>query len=79
MCGIAGLFLPLTANMVEADVDAMMTAMGHRGPDGTGRFICEDRRLQTGFVRLAIIDLVTGDQHIVEGDGARVLMGNGEV
>lgn len=79
MCGIAGLFLPLTANMVEADVDAMMTAMGHRGPDGTGRFISEDRRLQTGFVRLAIIDLVTGDQPIVEGDGARVLMGNGEV
>ena len=79
MCGIAGLFLPDGATMVEADMDAMLAALAHRGPDGEGRFVAEDRRYQAGFRHLAIIDLVTGDQPIVEGDGARVLMGNGEI
>jgi len=79
MCGIAGLFLPRGAGLVEADLEAMMAAMRHRGPDGEGRYVSDDRRYQTGFVRLAIIDLETGDQPIVERNGARVLTGNGEI
>ncbi len=79
MCGIAGLFLPQGAGPAEADLDAMMAAMGHRGPDGGGRFISDDGRYQAAFVRLAIIDPETGGQPIVEAGGARVLMGNGEV
>jgi asparagine synthase (glutamine-hydrolysing) len=53
--------------------------MRHRGPDGTGEWASPDRRYICGFARLAIIDLATGDQPIVEADGRRVLMGNGEV
>ena len=79
MCGIAGLFLPHGATTVVADLEAMATAMAHRGPDGDGFFVSPDRRYQAAFVRLSIIDLETGDQPIVERDGARVLMGNGEI
>jgi asparagine synthase (glutamine-hydrolysing) len=79
MCGLAGLFLPRAAAPATADLDAMLAVMRHRGPDGTGRHVSADRRFQAGFARLAIIDLVTGDQPLVEGDGERVLLGNGEI
>ena len=79
MCGIAGLFLPRGAREAEADLGAMLSVMRHRGPDGTGRYISGDRRYQAAFRRLAIIDLETGDQPIVEDGGERVLMGNGEI
>ena len=79
MCGIAGLFVPRNAPLVEADIPAMLEVLRHRGPDGTGRHLSDDRRYQAGFTRLAIIDLATGEQPIVEAGGARVLMGNGEI
>ena len=79
MCGLAGLFLPRGATVVEAPLDRMIAALRHRGPDGERSWISEDRRYQAGFARLAIIDLATGDQPIVEDGGARVLMGNGEI
>lgn len=79
MCGIAGLFLPRGAPDREANLDAMLSVMRHRGPDGAGRYVSDDRRYQAAFRRLAIIDLATGDQPIVEDGGTRVLMGNGEI
>lgn len=79
MCGIVGLFLPRTASLVEADLDAMVRVMAHRGPDGADRHISADRRYQCCFARLAIIDLETGSQPIVEDGGKRVLAGNGEI
>ena len=79
MCGLAGLFLPNNTAPFDANLDAMLGVMGHRGPDGEGRFISPDRRYQAGFLRLAIIDLETGDQPLVEATSDRVLMGNGEI
>lgn len=79
MCGIAGLYLPDGATTIEADLDAMLRVMRHRGPDGTGRHVSADRRFQGAFTRLAIIDLATGDQPLVEEGGARVFLGNGEI
>jgi asparagine synthase (glutamine-hydrolysing) len=79
MCGLAGLFLPKAAPPIEADIGAMLAVMHHRGPDGTGRWRAPDGRYQCGFARLAIIDLATGDQPLVEQGGDRVLMGNGEI
>ncbi len=79
MCGLAGLFLPRQAAPAVADMDAMLAVLRHRGPDGAGRHLSGDKRFQAGFVRLAIIDLETGDQPIVENGGGRVLMGNGEI
>ncbi len=79
MCGLAGLFLPRNSTPITADLAAMLAAMHHRGPDGTGTHVAADRRFQAGFARLAIIDLATGDQPLVEGDGELVFLGNGEI
>jgi len=79
MCGIAGLFLPKGGASKEANMDAMLSAIAHRGPDGEGRYTSDDRRYQAGFRRLAIIDLETGGQPIVDKGRGRVLTGNGEI
>ena len=79
MCGIVGLFLHRNAPSVEVNLGAMIKIMAHRGPDGTGQHVSANRRYQCGFARLAIIDLETGDQPIVEDEGRRVLIGNGEI
>lgn len=77
MCGLAGLFLPLGVTPIIADIDAMLSVMAHRGPDGTGKHTTPDKRFQAGFRRLAIIDLATGMQPLAAR--GRVLMGNGEI
>jgi asparagine synthase (glutamine-hydrolysing) len=79
MCGFAGLFLPTKASEKSADIRAMLRIMAHRGPDGEKQYESNDKRFQAGFKRLAIIDLETGDQPIVEDSGRRVLLGNGEI
>ena len=79
MCGLAGYFAPRSSAPHDVDLDAMLTMQAHRGPDGRKSFTSQDRRFQAGFLRLAIIDLATADQPLVENDGAKVLVGNGEV
>lgn len=79
MCGLAGVFLPRNARPPKADMAAMLRVMRHRGPDGAASWVSPDRLYQCGFARLAIIDLATGDQPLVEEGGAKVLLGNGEI
>jgi asparagine synthase (glutamine-hydrolysing) len=79
MCGIAGLFLPYKATNKTADIRAMLRIMAHRGPDSEKIYQSNNRRFQAGFKRLAIIDLETGDQPIIEDGGRRVLLCNGEI
>jgi asparagine synthase (glutamine-hydrolysing) len=79
MCGIFGYFTPKGSTPRSLDIEAPLDAMAHRGPDGRGTYISEDRCYQAGFDRLAIIDLDTSQQPIVEPGGARVLLGNGEI
>ncbi len=79
MCGLAGLFLPHGATEETASIDAMLAVTRHRGPDGRAVYASPDRRYQAGFNRLAIIDLETGGQPLIEEGERRVLMGNGEI
>ncbi len=79
MCGILGLFLPRGHRPPEVDLGAALRCMAHRGPDGEAFYAAPDGCFQAGFCRLAIIDLETGDQPIVEPGGRRVLLGNGEI
>ena len=65
MCGFVGV-VHWDGTAVEQPVLARMAhAIAHRGPDGEGAYVCG----QVGFYfkRLAIIDLVSGDQPIVAG------------
>lgn len=76
MCGIAGLILASSAAPPDTTVlGAMARAMAHRGPDGSGNTVVG--RIALVHTRLAIIDLVTGDQPHFAGTAALVC--NGEI
>src|SRR5574337_558832 len=77
MCGIAGVVRGDGGVVENALLRAMTTVLAHRGPDGEGLFL----RGPVGFGhrRLAIIDLVTGDQPMLNDDGSVCLIFNGEI
>jgi asparagine synthase (glutamine-hydrolysing) len=77
MCGIAGIFLRNGDTVGEQPLQAMTTCLAHRGPDGDGFF----RRgpVGLGHRRLAIIDLVTGDQPMSNEDAGVTVVFNGEI
>lgn len=59
MCGIFGVLAP-RGRFTHDDVNAALTALAHRGPDGAGvsrHQIGESRELWLGHRRLAIVDL----------------------
>lgn len=76
MCGIAGLMTRDGRPPDARVLDRLQAALAHRGPDGTGRLVRGD----TGLVhlRLAIVDLQTGDQPLFAPQGA-ALIANGEI
>ncbi len=79
MCGLVGVYRPRGAASVAAPLERMLGCVAHRGPDGRAIHASGDGRFAVGFARLAIIDLETGDQPLVEPDSGRVLAGNGEI
>ncbi|HET7341043.1 MAG TPA: asparagine synthase (glutamine-hydrolyzing) [Methylomirabilota bacterium] len=82
MCGIAGFVQRARA---EADLGAvgrrLTDAMTSRGPDGSGLWTERhgDWDVVLGHRRLAIIDLVTGDQPLHSAAGALHVTFNGEI
>ena len=79
MCGIAGLYSSQTA-VDRSRVEAMLTAMAHRGPDDRGLEALESGRLVLGHLRLSILDLSTlGHQPMSTPDAQTWIVYNGEV
>jgi len=76
MCGIAGLMSPDGAAPDIGIVRAMARQIAHRGPDGSGEYCVGSVAL--AHLRLAIIDLETGDQPLFAENGT-ALIGNGEI
>lgn len=75
MCGIAGI---VGGAPRRDELQAMLTAIRHRGPDGEGSFLAEGIAL--GNVRLAIVDPTpTGAQPMQSPDGRYSLVYNGEL
>ncbi|MCB1155094.1 asparagine synthetase B, partial [bacterium] len=74
MCGIAGVYSP---DPNEASIAPMVECLTHRGPDDGGMH--RDGPVQLGIRRLAVIDLVTGDQPMTNRDGSIVVVYNGEI
>ncbi len=78
MCGIAGI-----ARMEggpppgEREIRAMLPALHHRGPDGTG--VYRDEHVALGHTRLSIIDLEGGSQPIHNEDRSVWVSFNGEI
>ena len=80
MCGIVGVFEygRSAGSLTEELVVRMRETLHHRGPDGEGVFVSEDRRVGFGHRRLAIIDLDGGAQPMFD-DSDRCLVFNGEI
>lgn len=77
MCGICGIF-DLNGQPVErASVERMSAAIRHRGPDGSGEYVCGPIGL--GHRRLSIIDLEGGAQPMANEDGRLKVVFNGEI
>lgn len=77
MCGFAGFFNSKTVTDNEAVIHAMADRIIHRGPDDAHYYVDED--ISLGFRRLSIIDLEGGRQPILNEDGSKALMFNGEI
>jgi asparagine synthase (glutamine-hydrolysing) len=79
MCGITGYW---KVKQLEPEaalrLQTMTQTLHHRGPDGYGYHIDEDKGLAMGHARLSIIDLRTGDQPLYSHDRQNVLTVNGE-
>ena len=75
MCGIAGI---IGINNNQSQIDAMCSAMKHRGPDATGTFV--ENTAALGHVRLSIIDLTEGaNQPFIDNSNRYVIVFNGEI
>ncbi len=76
MCGIAGIMTCDGTAPDPALLARMADCLGHRGPDGRGTLLRDDVGLV--HLRLAIVDLATGDQPLF-APGGTALIANGEI
>lgn len=75
MCGIAGFI----GSGSEALLEKMLETIRHRGPDGDGRYVSDDRRVWLGHRRLAVIDICGGAQPMSNENGTIQVVFNGEI
>ncbi|MGN6422058.1 MAG: asparagine synthase (glutamine-hydrolyzing) [Asticcacaulis sp.] len=76
MCGIAGVMRRETPPEA-AHLQALTEALHHRGPDGFGVHV--EGCVGLVHTRLAIIDIVHGQQPFVSADGGVIAIANGEI
>ena len=79
MCGIAG-FVNLKGHNPEEEkhrLCQMAHLLAHRGPDEEGFFV--DSKIAFGHRRLAIIDLSSGKQPMVDDEAGLIIVFNGEI
>ncbi len=76
MCGIAGVYL--RDGLVQQErLQKVAAVLRHRGPDGVGTYI--DENVGLVHARLAIIDLLSGQQPLHNADKTLWLVANGEI
>ena len=77
MCGIAGILAQADPDERKRRVGRMTSALSHRGPDDEGFF--DANGVSLGFRRLAVIDLETGEQPILDQERSLAIVLNGEI
>src|SRR5579885_2516283 len=75
MCGLAGFIGPGDRD----DLDRMVGALTHRGPDAEGYFVDESSGIYIGHRRLAIVDIPSGSQPMWSEDRQVAVVFNGEI
>lgn len=76
MCGICG-FLTIEGQLPESLLQGMNDAIRRRGPDGAG--MLHEGPVGLAMRRLAIIDLMGGDQPVYNEDRSVAVVFNGEI
>jgi asparagine synthase (glutamine-hydrolysing) len=76
MCGITGVVTPGAVPARET-IERMLTALAHRGPDGS--YMWTEGCVALGMRRLAIVDVAGGAQPLRNEDGAIQVLFNGEI
>ena len=82
MCGIAGIhaYLDVAPPVDRGELLRMTERMAARGPDGSGMWFTDNRRVGFGHRRLAIIDLSEGGAQPMQADDGRLsITFNGEI
>jgi asparagine synthase (glutamine-hydrolysing) len=79
MCGVAGIFNFSSPDkpVREDNLQHMLSAIRHRGPDESGIYL--GKNIGLGNVRLSIIDLASGQQPLSDNSGKYWIVYNGEV
>lgn len=77
MCGFVGFWNTPEVADYETVIHAMADRIIHRGPDDAHYYVDDD--ISLGFRRLSIIDLEGGRQPILNEDGSKALLFNGEI
>lgn len=80
MCGIAGIWSPNSdPSKIQGDIDTMISALSHRGPDGNGRKFLNSMCLAFAHTRLSVLDTSTkGGQPMTYRDRYTITY-NGEI
>ena len=79
MCGIFGAWRRDSVELPASQLDAMASALRHRGPDDQGIWQPAGRGVALGNRRLSIIDIAGGHQPFVSDDGRVAVVQNGEI
>jgi asparagine synthase (glutamine-hydrolysing) len=79
MCGIAGIVGNNKAKVEKTTLKKMTDAIAHRGPDGEGLWVNEDRNIGLGHRRLSIIDLTECGAQPMQVADRYVVVFNGEI
>lgn len=77
MCGFIGFMNTPEITDCPGVIRAMADRIIHRGPDDADYYV--DETISLGFRRLSIIDLEGGRQPILNEDGSKALVFNGEI
>jgi len=75
MCGITGFI----GKGDQADLDGMVSALVHRGPDASASWLDSDQAVYLGHRRLIILDPEGGGQPLTTRDGRFTIVYNGEI
>ena len=75
MCGLSG-FL---GKGERGDLENMVQAIVHRGPDQTQTLAFEEQNVYLGHTRLSILDIAGGKQPMLSSCGRYAIVFNGEI
>ncbi len=80
MCGIVGIFKFDNSSVNVIELKNFTNSLKHRGPDGEGIYINDDKNLGLGHKRLSILDTASrANQPMFYGQDRYVIVFNGEI